>query len=170
MQKALLVLPLLILTISPALAASKDMKMATIKSMYDDAIEASRSGQDEDTLDTLFKYSDKSLQNAVALSRISRMTEDGDLAECHDAFEALNLGASNGWSLDEAKSIDYSMLNDGKVRANIKYTGKENIRSSDFISFKDFSLQCNADGNCKVTDVFDYTGYSGKSNAEELCR
>lgn len=169
MKRVICVFPLLIASIIPAIANSDTMKISTVKNMYNQAIKTSRSGQDEDTLDTLFKYADRSLQNAVALSRISRMTDDGDLAECHDAYETFILSASNGWVIDEAKSIDYKILKNGKIRASIKYTGKENINSSKFTTYKDFSLQC-TNSSCKITDVADSGGYSGKLSAEKLCR
>ena len=169
MKRAICVLPLLLVSMTPALANSDTLKISTVKKMYNHAIQASRSGQDEDTLDTLFKYADRGLQNAVALSKINRMDEDGGLGDCFDAYEILELAASNGWSIDEAKGIDYKVLKNGEVRASIKYTGKENINSSSFTTYKDFSLQCTGN-SCKITDVSDSGGYSGKLSAEKLCR
>lgn len=148
---------------NPAVADNGDLKIKTVKNMYNSAIKSSRNGQDEDTLDTLFKYSDRDLQNAVALSRISRMSDDGmDLSDCHSAYETLIINPSNGFSIDESQSINYKLLNNGKVRASVKYT-------ADYTGTKDFSLQCSS-GSCKITDVFESDGYSGKLNAEKLCR
>lgn len=169
MKRVICVLPLLLMCMVPALADSGDLKIKTVKNMYNAAIKSSRSGQDMDTLDTLFKYSDKSLQNAIALSKINNMTEDGEFSYCNAAYETLIINPSNGDSIDEAKSVDYRLLNNGKVRASVKYTGKENIRSSSFTAFKDFSLKCSG-SSCKVTDVFDFNGDSGKLDSEKLCR
>ena len=60
---------------TPALANSTSLKVKTVKDMYNTAVKASVDGQDLDTLDSLFKYSDKDLQNALALSRFSRMSD-----------------------------------------------------------------------------------------------
>ncbi|GEM_PF-5106490 len=43
--------------------------------MYNTAIKASIDGQDLNTLVSLFKYLDKDLKNALALSRFSRMSD-----------------------------------------------------------------------------------------------
>ena len=170
MKRAICVLPLLIASMTPALANSDTMKISTVKNMYNTVIKLSRSGQDEDTLDTLFKYADRGLQNAIGISRINRYDEDGGLTLCFgEAYETLNLGASNNWGIDEAKGISYKVLKNGKVRASIKYTGKENINSPKFLAYKDFSLQCTA-SSCKITDVSDFRGFSGKLKAEKLCR
>ncbi len=163
MKRVICVLPLMLMCMVPALADSGDLKIKTVKNMYNAAVKASLSGQDVDTLDTLFKYSDRNLQNAVALSRISRMSDDGmDLSECHSAYETLIINPSNGFSIDEAQNINYKLLNNGKVRASVKYT-------SEYTGIKDFSLQCSS-GSCKITDVLESDGYSGKLNAEKLCR
>ena len=163
MKRVICVLPLLVMFMVPALADSGDLKIKTVKNMYNAAIKSSQNGQDLDTLDTLFKYSDRNLQNAVALSRISRMSDDGmDLSECHSAYETLIINPSNGFSIDEAQNIKYKLLNNGKVRASVKYSGN-------YTGTKEFSLQCSS-GNCKITDVFESNGYSGKLNAEKLCR
>ena len=164
MKKFIYALPLIVIaSMNPAVADNGDLKIKTVKNMYNSAIKSSRNGQDEDTLDTLFKYSDRDLQNAVALSRISRMSDDGmDLSDCHSAYETLIINPSNGFSIDESQSINYKLLNNGKVRASVKYT-------ADYTGTKDFSLQCSS-GSCKITDVLESNGYSGKSNAEKLCR
>ena len=167
MKKIIFVLPLIMLSICPALADSGNMKIKTVKDMYNAAIKIDRSSGD--ISDALFKFSDKNLQNAVALSQLNSTDEDGGLSDCFSAFETLDLGASNGYSLYEAKAIDYKLLKNGRVRANIKYTGKENINSSKFISYKDFSLKCSG-SSCKITDVYDFSGVSGKSKAEKSCR
>ena len=169
MKKLVCLLPLLIVSMTPAFADSGSLKVKTVKNMYNTAINTSRNGQDEDTLSTLFKYSDKNLQNAVALTRISRMNDDGDgLSECFSAYETLIINPSNGFSIDESENINYKLLNNGKVRASVKYT-------DDYTGVKDFSLSCNS-SSCKVTDVFDVfdvfdvNGVSGRLNAEKLCR
>ena len=123
----------------------------------------SRNGQDEDTLSTLFKYSDSNLQNAVALTRISRMDYEGDdLSDCFSAYETLIINPSNGFFIDESRNISYKILNNGKVRAGVKY-------SDSYTGYKDFSLSCNG-SSCKVTDVSDLDGASGRLKAEKLCR
>lgn len=163
MKRVICVLPLLLMCMAPALADSGDLKIKTVKNMYNAAIKSSQDGQDDDTLSTLFKYSDKGLQNAIALSRISRMNDEGDgFSDCHSAYETLIINPSNGFSIDEAQNISYKLLNNGKVRANVKYTSK-------YSGIKDFSLKCSS-GSCKITDVFESNGYSGKLNAEKLCR
>lgn len=68
-------LTLLAISMTPALANSTSLKVKTVKDMYNTAVKASVDGQDLDTLDSLFKYSDKDLQNALALSRFSRMSD-----------------------------------------------------------------------------------------------
>lgn len=123
MKKIIYVLPLMIVGMMPALANNDALKIKTVKNMYDTAVKASRTGQDIDTLDSLFKYSDKDLQNAVALSRISRMSDDGmELTECHSAYETLIINPSNGFSIDEAQNVDYKVLSNGQVRASVKNT------------------------------------------------
>lgn len=155
---------------APALADSGDLKIKTVKNMYNAAIKSSQKGQDDDTLSTLFKYSDKGLQNAIALSRISRMDDEGDgFSDCHSAYETLIINPSNGYGIEEVNSIDYRLLNNGKVRASVRFEGNENIRSSNFTAFKDFSLKCSSN-SCKITDIFDFNGDSGKLNSEKLCR
>ena len=163
MKRFIYILPLIIIGMMPAFADNNALKIKTVKNMYNTAVKASRTGQDIDTLDSLFKYSDKDLQNAVALSRISRMSDDGmELTECHSAYETLIINPSNGFSIDEAQNVDYKVLSNGRVRASVKYT-------SEYTGLKDFSLKCSSD-SCKITDVLNSEGDSGKQNAEKLCR
>lgn len=163
MKKSLCALTLLAVSMTPALANNGNLKVKTVKNMYNAAIKSSISEQDLDTLSTLFKYSDKTLQNAIALSRVSRMSDDGiDFSECHSAYETLIINPSNGFAIEEAQSINYKVLNNGRVRASVKYT-------SEYNGLKDFSLTCSGN-SCKVTDVFDADGSSGKRSAERLCR
>lgn len=163
MKKSLCALTLLAVSMTPALANNGNLKVKTVKNMYNAAIKSSISEQDTDTLSTLFKYSDKNLQNAIALSRVSRMSDDGmDFSKCHSAYETLIINPSNGFAIEEAQSINYKVLNNGKVRASVKYT-------SEYTGLKDFSLTCSGN-SCKITDVFDSNGESGKRNAERLCR
>lgn len=170
MKRVICVFPLLIASMGPALANSDTMKISTVKNMYSKAIKESRNERYEDSLDILFKYADKGLQNAIGLSKINRHDEDGGLTLCFgEAYETLALGASNNWDIDEAKGISYKVLKNGKVRASIKYIGNENINSPKFLAYKDFSLQCTA-SSCKITDVSDFRGFSGKLRAEKLCR
>ena len=147
----------------PAFADTNTLKIKTVKNMYNTAVKASANGQDVDTLDSLFKYSDRDLQNAVALSRISRMSDDGmELTECHSAYETLIINPSNGFSIDEAQNINYKVLSNGRVRANVKYT-------NEYSGIKDFLLECDG-SSCKITDVLNSEGDSGKQTAEKLCR
>ena len=170
MKRVICVLPLLLASMSPALANSDTMKISTVKNMYSKAIKESRSGQNEETLDTLFKYADKGLQNAIGISKINRVDEDGYLTYCfEEAYVTLHLSPVNGYALHETKNISYKILKNGKVRASMKYTGNENINSPKFLEYKDFSLQCTGN-SCKVTAVSDSRGYSGKLKAEKLCR
>ncbi len=174
MKKALYVaLPLLIASISPSLADSGNMKINTVKNMYNDTIKLNRKDQDFANLDTLFKYADKSLQNAVALSNMGRVDEDTEEDEnhpyCYEAFEAFSLGTSNGFGLEEAKSISYKLLKNDRVRASINYTGKDNINSPKFMNYVDYSLKCTG-SSCKITDMYDTDGHSNKSYVEKVCR
>lgn len=170
MKRAICVLPLLLASMTPALANSGTMKISTVKKMYNQAIKSSLSGQYDDSIDILFKYADKGLQNAVALSKINRHDEDGGLTDCfEEAYMTLRLDVSNAWSISEARNISYKILKNGKVRTSIKYLGNENINSPKFLEYKDFSLQCTG-SSCKVTDVSDSRGFSGKLKAEKLCR
>ncbi len=163
MKKLIYVLPLMIISMMPAFADTNTLKIKTVKNMYNTAVKASANGQDVDTLDSLFKYSDRDLQNAVALSRISRMSDDNmELTECHNAYETLIINPSNGFAIDEAQNISYKVLSNGRVRASVKYT-------SEYTGIKDFSLKCNG-SSCKVTDVLNSEGDSGRQGAEKLCR
>lgn len=161
MRLVFFALPLAILMSSPAVASTDSIKIKTVKNMYNAAIKKNQRGEDIDTLETLFKYADKGLQNAIGLSNISKMTDDGDLSECHDAYENLSLSPSNGWGLEEAKSVSYKVLNNGRVRASIKFP--------DGSIYKDLALQCTS-SSCKVSDLFDLDNNSAKSMAEKLCR
>ena len=165
-------LPLLIASISPALADSGNLKISTVKNMYNDTIKLNRKNQDIDNLDTLFKYADKSLQNAVALSNMNRMGEDqqeDEYTECHDAFEEFKFGVGNGRGLEEAKSISYKLLTNDRVRASINYTGKDNINSSKFENYVDYSLKCTG-SSCKITDMYHANSSSSKSYVDKVCR
>ena len=165
-------LPLLIASISPALADSGNMKISTVKNMYNDTIKLNRKNQDIDNLDTLFKYADKSLQNAVALSNMNRMGEDqqeDEYTECHDAFEEFKFGVGNGRGLEEAKSISYKLLTNDRVRASINYTGKDNINSSKFENYVDYSLKCTG-SSCKITDMYHANSSFSKSYVDKVCR
>lgn len=161
MKPVFFALPLAILMSSPAVASTDSIKIQTVKNMYNTAIKKNQRGEDIDTLETLFKYADKGLQNAIGLTNISKMTDDGDFSECHSAYESLSLSPSNGWGLDEAKSVSYKVLSNGRVRASIKFP--------DGSLYKDLALQCTS-GSCKVTDSFDSDNNSAKSMAEKLCR
>ena len=172
MNKTLFVLLLLVASFSPAVADNGSVKTNTVKNMYNDTIKLNRKGQDIDNLDTLFKYADKSLQNAVALSNMNRMDEEqqeDEYTECHDAFEEFRLGIGNGRGLEEAKSISYKLLTNGRVRASINYTGKDNINSSKFTNYVDYSLKCTG-SSCKITDMYYANSSSSKSYVEKVCR
>ena len=163
MKRLILVLHLLAIGLMPASANSDSVKIKTVKNMYNDATKANRNNQDFDTLRTLFRYSDSGLQNAIALAKFGRMSEDGmGMAKCHSAYETLGMNPSNGMTLDEIENINYRALGNGNVRASILYYG-------DVVGIRCFSLSCNS-GNCKITDVFDNDGASGKRSAEKLCR
>lgn len=131
--------------------------------MYSTATKANRNDQDIDTLRTLFRASDQSLQNAIILAKFGRMTDNGgQITLCHSAFETLVMNPSNGFFVNEARSIKYRLLNNGRVRAAITYPDNNT-------GVRDFSLKCSGN-SCKVTDIFDADGDSGKHKAERLCR
>lgn len=131
--------------------------------MYNTVIKASHNDQDIDTLCTLFNNSDSILQNALYLAKFGRMSDDGmGMSESHSAYEALTINPSNGFFINEAQGIKHRVLDNGRVRATISYPdGVSGIR--------DFSLKCSSN-SCKITDVFDSNGDSGKQSAERLCR
>ncbi len=163
MKKLVCVLPLLAICMTPAFANNNDLKIKTVKNMYSSAIKANRNDEDIDTLRTLFRASDQSLQNAITLAKFGRMSDDGGaMTSCHGAYEMLTMNPSNGFSIDEVQNINYRVLKNGRVRASVNYT-------SEYTGIRDFSLKCSGN-SCKVTDVFNFDGDSGKRSSEKLCR
>lgn len=175
MKKILFVLPLLAATIISTQANFDEgyYKKDTIKFMYHDAIKAGEYDDRADSLDTLYAYSDRELQNAIALTKSDPMSAyqgyANEITPCNEVRDILNLTTGNGYSVDEIDSMDYRVLNNGRVRASIMVTGNEDIDSSNFTDFKDFSLKCEGE-SCKITDMYNYIGVSGKLEAEKSCR
>lgn len=170
MKKIIFALPLLMIGINPAFANSDNLKIKTVKEMYNAVIKEARKGNEPDTLDFLFKYADKSLQHSVAIAKIYFWDNEAEeFTMCNTAFDTFNLNTSQDQGVYEAKSIDYKVLKDGKVRASVKYTGKENINSPKFSHYKDFSLKCTSSA-CKITDVYDSERTSGRLSAEKYCK
>ena len=78
MKNNLLVLTLLILGTQQA-QADDFLKLLTVENMYNEALGKLTNNKAYDVDKTLFKYADRSLQNAVAISRFnsSIVYEDG---------------------------------------------------------------------------------------------
>lgn len=148
-------------------------KKDTIKFMYRDAVMAIKNDHRADILDTLFAYSDKDLQNSIALVKADAInTYEGngnDISNCNETRYIFNLTTGNGYSIEEVKDVNYKVLSNGMVRASTMLEGDENIDDSNFEEFKDFSLDCSEDG-CKITDIYDNSGHSAKLTVDESCR
>lgn len=173
MKKTVWLLPLLAALIIPAHANYDFYKKNTVKLMYKDAAIASARNFKADDLDTLYAYSDRELQNAIAITKADAMNpyqEAGnDMSSCNEVREILNLSTSNSLKIDEIAGISYTLLNNGKVRVSMMLTDDYDINSSNFTDFRDFSLICDGE-NCKITDVYDSEGKSGKLAADNACR
>ena len=173
MKKIVWLVPLLLALIIPAHANYDFYKKNTVKLMYKDATIASARDYRSDELDTLYTYSDRELQNAIALVQSDSKSryegsEDG-ITNCNEVRYVLKLTTGNGYSITEAKAVDYKVLNNGRVRASLSVEGYGNIDDYDFDNFKDFSLTCSGE-SCKITDIYDYRGESGISAADKHCR
>ena len=175
MKKLILALPLLVVIMSPTYAQSNEgfYKKNTVKLMYKDATIASARNYRTDELDTLYAYSDRELQNAVALTKSDAMNpyqEGGnDISPCSATRETLNLSTSNGVGLDEMAGINYTLLSNGRVRVSMMLTDDYDINSPDFTDFRDFSLICDGEA-CNIIDIYDSYGESGKTAADKYCR
>ena len=166
-------MPLFAALIIPANANYDAYKKNTVKLMYKDTIRAAEYNSDSDDLDTLFVYSDRELQNAIALiqsdSKSRYEGSEGGITNCNEVRYILKPTTGNGYSITEATAIDYKVLNSGRVRASLTVQGYGNIDDYDFDNFKDFSLTCSGK-ICKITDVYDPYGESGKLEADKACR
>ena len=148
-------------------------KKDIIRFLYRDTILSLKNDDRAEDLDTLFAYSDRDLQNAIALVKADSMnTYDGyadEISDCSEVRYILNLSVGNGYSIDEAADVKYKVLDNGNVRASILLDGDEDIGDSDFNNYKDFSLNCSSEG-CKITDMFDSYGDSALQAVELACR
>lgn len=150
--------------------ANDDLKLSTVENMYNEALAELSANEDYDIDKTLYKYADNGLQKALSMasSNSTIQYEDGssDLTECFDAVEAMKLVEGNGYMLNDADHINYSMVGKGRVRAeSIFHDGMGGYDKG----YKDFSLTCDAN-DCKVSDIYDFNGDSAKLLAEKLCR
>lgn len=150
-----------------------DYKKDTIKFMYNSAIKAVEYDSKSDDLDTLYAYSDRELQNAIGLIKSDSMSAyegyEYDVSDCNEVRYILQPTTGNGYSIDEVSEVNYRLLNNGRVRASIMLDGNEDIDNSSFMDFKDYSLTCSGE-SCKITDVYDSDGESGKVAADNTCR
>lgn len=176
MKKLTLVLPLLVMiSISThANSNNESFKIATVKTMYDDAIRAALYKDSRaDDLDTVFAYSDRELQNAIALIQSDALSRyegyEYEISNCSDMRYIPKLTVGNAYSNEDVSEVSYQLLNNGKVRASLMVQGNENINSADFVDYKDFELTCQ-NAICKITDVYDSFGNSAKFSANQACR
>jgi hypothetical protein len=150
--------------------ANDDVKLSTVENMYNEALAELAADEDYDLDKTLYKYADRNLQQAISMvtSNSTIQYDDGssELTECFDAVEAMKLVEGNGYMLNDADHIDYSMVSKGRVRAESIFP--DGMGGYDK-SYKDFSLTCDAN-ECKVSDIYDFNGDSAKLIAEKLCR
>ena len=174
MKKFILALPLLAAIISPTHAQANEgvYKKNTIKRMYRDAAIAYKKNYRSDELDTIYAYSSRDLQNAVAITKADAMNppeEDGSmLSDCNEVRGILSLSAGDEAIL-QSNGLDFVLLKNGRVRTNMFTKRYKNLNSPDYIFFKDFSLKCEG-ASCKVTDIYNYAGESGISAADKYCR
>ncbi len=154
-------------------ASAEHYKIKTVKLMYDDAIQASKKDYRNSSLDTVFAYADRELQNAIALIQSDAMSRYEEyeyaISPCSDTVYIPKLAVGNAYSIGEVSAMDYKLLNNGRVRASIMVQGNEDINAADFIEYKDFELTCQG-ATCKVSDVFDSYGDSAKFEADKACR
>ncbi|MGP5336362.1 hypothetical protein ACTXMM_00135 [Psychrobacter maritimus] len=175
MRNTRLVLALLATFAATAQANANEelYKIKTIKLMYNDAIRAAEKDFGNSSLDTVFAYSDRELQNAIALIQSNTMSRYEEyeyaISPCSDTVYIPKLAVGNAYSINEASAINYRLLNNGRVRASIMVQGNEDINAADFIEYKDFELTCQG-ATCKVSDVFDSYGNSAKFEADKACR
>lgn len=146
-------------------------KYTVITKMYSDAV-LNKYNEENNTLDHLYKYSDKSLKDAITLSskNITNTSESLDsMKSCEKAILILDLIPSTSYELDDILEIDHKILNNGYIRSKMLVKGYEKINSYNFGTFKDFSLDCE-NGDCMITDVFDSEGNSAKQKVKLLCK
>lgn len=159
---------------APAPTLNNDShKKDFIRFVYRDAAQSLRNNDKADDLNTVFAYADRNLQNAIALVKADAMNSyeggEGSISTCNAVRFILHLSVGDGYRVNEAADIKYKVLDNGQVRVNILLHDDEDIESSDFDSYKDFSLSCSADG-CKITDMFDSEGNSALQAVEDACR
>lgn len=144
-------------------------KINTIKSMYakheesGKSIDASTSG-----LDLLYLYGGFDLKDAIMgyQGRYNTITQDDfdSFMDCAETQPSIYVNEFRD-DIDRLQLMNVSMLNNGKVRANIKgYT-----MYGETLDYKhDFDLMCHAD-QCQVNDVYGVDGYSLKTRLSEAC-
>lgn len=145
-------------------------KYNIVAEMYSDTL-LNQYNKEKNTLDYLYKYSDKSLKDAITLSRknITNISESLDsMKSCEKAILVLDLIPSTSYELDDILEIDHKILNNGYIRSKMLVKGYEKINSYNFGTFKDFSLDCE-NGDCMITDVFDTEGKSAKKLVNKFC-
>ena len=175
MKKLILALPLLAAIISPTHAQANEgvYKTNTIKRMYRDAAVAEEKYYAADQLDTIYAYSNRELQNAIAITKADAMNpptaEGGIISDCIEVRNTLHLSASISSAMHEIVGTNFVLLKNGRVRANMVLMSYDDPSSPNFTNFKDFSLKCEG-ASCKVTDIYDYRGESGISDANKYCR
>ncbi|ALF60111.1 hypothetical protein [Psychrobacter urativorans] len=174
MKKLILALPLLAAIISPTHAQANEgvYKTNTIKRMYRDAAITMKKYDNADELNTIYAYSNRELQNAVAITKadaINFLEENGGMVSyCNEVRAILSLSEGDE-SILESNGLDFVLLKNGRVRTNMYTKHYKNLNSPDYLFFKDFSLKCEG-ASCKVTDIYNHTGESGMSAANKYCR
>ena len=174
MKKLILALPLLAALISPTHAQANEgvYKTNTIKRMYRDAAITMKKYDNADELNTIYAYSNRELQNAVAITKadaINFLEENGGMVSyCNEVRDILSLSAGDE-ALLESNGIGFTLLKNGRVRTNMFTKRYKNLNSPDYIFFRDFSLKCEG-ASCKVIDIYNHTGESGISAANKHCR
>ena len=146
-------------------------KYNVVSRMYSDAV-MNKYNESNDTLDHLYKYSDKKLKSIILLTK-ERSTDDfislNNKRSCMIAINTLDLIPSTSYKLDDILETDFKILQNGNVRARMLVKGYKDIDRYNFGTFKDFSFNCE-NGSCMITDVFDFKGNSAKMLVQELCQ
>jgi len=144
-------------------------KIDTIKSMYakheesGKSVDASTSG-----LDLLYLYGGFDLKDAIIgyQGRYNTITQDDfdSFMDCAETQPSIYVNEFRD-DINRLELMNVSMLNNGKVRANVKgYT-----MYGETLNYKhDFDLMCHAN-QCQVNDVYGADGYSLKTKLNEAC-